>query len=121
MFRARSAALVVILLALAGCASTARPAEHDPSEVLVRVTNASGVPLRVRLCGDPCTEYTAASAGASIDFRLDVSRQRRFVITAMEGDRRVAQEPFIAYESVLELTIQPPRIERLTGRASRSD
>lgn len=113
--KTRSALLLAGLLALPGCSLTARSAGELASEAVVRVKNAGAVPLRVRVCGDPCTEYAAAAPGASVDLRVDVSRLRRFVVTAMEGDRMVAQEPFTAYGTAISLTVKPPHIERASN------
>jgi hypothetical protein len=82
---------------------------------MVRVKNVGAVPLRVRLRSDPCTAHEAIAPGKSHSDSVDVSRLRRFVVTAMEGDRMVAKEPFIAYGTAISLTVEPPRIERASS------
>ena len=105
---------IVGLLALSACASSAPPVRMSASEVLVQVRNASAVPLSIRLCGDPCTEYTPAAPDQTVEFRLDTSRQQRFVTTAKQGDRMVAQEAFItAGGQTVVLSVSPPIIQRV--------
>ena len=109
----RSAAFALPLV-LAACAANPDPSRAASGEVLVRISNAGAVPLRIRLCGDPCTAYVAAGPGEAVDLRFDPSRQSRFVVSAMEGDRLVAQEPFTADAgAVVVLSVRPPDIERL--------
>ncbi|HEX2205936.1 MAG TPA: hypothetical protein VHG91_21655 [Longimicrobium sp.] len=109
----RSAALTLTYV-LAACAANPNPLRVASGEALVRVRNASAVPLRIRLCGDPCTAYVAAGPGEAVDLHFDPSRQSRFVVSAMEGDRLVAQEPFTANAgAVVVLSVRPPDIERL--------
>ena len=114
----RTAVLAVLLPGCAVHQASSRPASV---EAVVRVRNASMVPLRIRICGDPCSAYVTASPRESIELRIDTSRQSRFVVAAMEGDRLAAQQAFVADSRVLSLTIRPPRIERVphSGRAAR--
>ncbi len=107
------AVTLLALLALPACAPFATPRVSD-SEALVQVRNASAVPLSIRLCGEPCTEYALAAPRTTVQFRLNISRQKRFVATAKEGDRMVAQEAFATEGGqVVVLSVSPPTIQRV--------
>jgi hypothetical protein len=109
-----STAGFVVFALLAACSTNPSPSRLAAGEALVRVRNASEVPLRIRVCGDPCSAYTTARPRETVDLPLDTSRQNRFVVSAMEGDRLVAQEPFTtAAGAVVVLSVQPPDIEQL--------
>lgn len=109
---------LLALCALAACAPRPAPAPLSPAEALVQVKNESAVPLRIRLCGEPCSGFVTAGPMQSVELRFDSSRLNRFVVTAMDGDRMVAQEAFVADARVLSLVVQPPRIERLPYRGA---